>query len=347
MTRIVKREPVHRVEQSRLQLRKTIGRQASLTGHLAKASNPVRAFLFDVLPSEAAKPITDEIRAALAEGPRIAGATLAPWEHALIGTAVDYRLRYSFAVTPASKFVAAVGVSKLPRYLTNEPDGGIEFFMTCQQFMDDIDSTVTELSPIGRRLDKADEEILSRHCIVLALLEQVGRVGLRAGSPLLNRPFASSTAQLLEVGRVEWMDDIRDMAWLFHDQAAREGLAGRPAILNPTFAGSSDMSGADADLIVDGCLIEIKSTIQASLREPVLHQLLGYTLLDYAGEFGVQSVGIYLARHGVLLRWKLEELLGKSADIRELSTLRNRFRALLRSPLAASGQVARRGDDSP
>lgn len=346
VTRIVKRDPTGRIEKGPLQLRNTIGGQASLTGHLAKASNPVRAFLFDLLPSEAAKSINDEIRATLAEGPRIAGATLAPWEHALIGTAVDYRLRYSFAVTPARELVAAVGVSKLPRYLANESDGGFEFFMTCHQFMDDIDATATGLSPLGRRLDKDDEEILSRHCIVLALLEQVGRVGLRPGSPLLNRPFASSTSQLLELGRVEWVDDVRDMAWLFHDQAARESLAGRPTILNPTFAGSSDMSGADADLIVDGCLIEIKSTIQASLREPVLHQLLGYTLLDYADEFGIQSVGIYLARHGVLLRWTLQELLGKSADIRKLSGLRDRFRELLRSPLATPRPFASRGDDS-
>jgi len=255
------------------------------------------------------------------------------------------RQRYSVAVTPAKQFIAALGVSKLPRDLANEPDGGFEFFMTCQQFLDDVDATATRLSPVGRRLEKDDEEILSRNCIVLGLLEQVGRVGLRPGSPLITRPFANTTSQLLELARVEWVDDVRDMAWLFHDQVARAGLAGRPTILNPTFAGSSDMSGADADLIVDGCLIEIKSTIQASLRDPVLHQLLGYVLLDYADEFGVRSVGIYLARHGVLLRWELQQFLGNSADIRELSALRERFRTLLRSPLVTPSPGGLRGDD--
>lgn len=303
-----------------------------------KASNPVRAFLFAVLPSEAAKPINDEIKAALAGGPSVVGATLAPWEHALIGTALDYRLRYSYAVTPAKELVAALGVSKLPAYLTDEPAGGFEFFMACQSLIDEMDATAIRLSAVGRRLDKGDEEILARHCVVLALLEQVGRVGLRPGSPLLNRPLATSPSKLLELARAEWVDDIREMAWLFHESAAREGLAGRPAVLNPTFAGSRDLRGADADLIVDGCLIEIKSTIQTKLSEPVLHQLLGYTLLDYADEFGVHSVGIYLARHGALLRWKLERLLGKRAQGPELRALRARFRTLLRSPLGAPPQ---------
>lgn len=322
------------VTKMRSPLNDSTGRQASLTGHLARASNPVRMFLFDVLPATAVKPINDAVWAALAGGPRVAGAGLAPWEHALLGTAIDYRLRYWFGVTPATELVAALGVSRLPGFLTDEL-GGIEFVSGCQSFMDGMDATATRLNTVGRRLDKDDEEILARHCLVLALLEQVGRVGLRPGSPLLNRPLASSPLQLLDLARVEWVDDLRDMAWLFHGQAVHEGLAAKPAALNPIFAGSRDVRGADADLIVDRCLIEIKSTIQARFTEPVLHQLLGYVLLDYADEYGIQSVGLYLARHGALLRWNLEQLLGKYAQPTELSALRARFRTFLQSPLGS------------
>ncbi len=319
------------VGKTRLPVRNTIGRQASLTGHLAKASNPVRAFLFDVLSSEAAKPINDEIRAALAGGPRVVGATLAPWEHGLIGTAFDYRLRYWFDAPTKGPLVAAYGLMTLDPGATIEGDlrvAGEEFFKRLPLY-------VRELKAQGRRLDTSDELDLDRHCIVLALLDQLWRVGMRPGSPLLAEPTPRNADELLALARMVWLDDLRGMAGLFHECASREGLRGRPTALNPTFTGSSDMSGADADLIVDGCLIEVKSTIQSKFRDPVLHQLLGYVLLDYADEHGISSVGIYLARHGVLLRWPLERLLGKGSAPKQIRGLRDRLRALLRSPVAA------------
>jgi hypothetical protein len=84
-------------------------------------------------------------------------------------------------------------------------------------------------------------------------------------------------------------------------------LLKEPFILNPTFAGSVDVGGADADLIVDGCLLEIKTSTQNALDSAWLRQLAGYALLDYADEYAIQSVGIYMARHGVLLNWPLDE----------------------------------------
>ena len=38
---------------------------------------------------------------------------------------------------------------------------------------------------------------------------------------------------------------------------------GAPALPNPKFAGAPDVGGADGDLVVDGCLWEIKTTIAA------------------------------------------------------------------------------------
>src|SRR5439155_4850945 len=106
--------------QRRRALRKaTFGRTASLTGHLEKASDPLRQFLFEVLPAEAAKPMNDAIRAELAAGPKVASAGLLPWEHGLIGTAVDYRLRYWFDV-PKRSLVGGLGL------LTLDPEIGVE-----------------------------------------------------------------------------------------------------------------------------------------------------------------------------------------------------------------------------
>jgi len=48
----------------------TIGRTPSLTGVFAKATNPVRAFLFEQLTAETAKRLNEPIHAVLAAGPR-------------------------------------------------------------------------------------------------------------------------------------------------------------------------------------------------------------------------------------------------------------------------------------
>ena len=52
--------------------------------------------------------------------------------------------------------------------------------------------------------------------------------------------------------------DLCALSWAFHDRFA--DLLGRRAAFNPSFAGSRDVGGADADLILDGCLIDIKTT---------------------------------------------------------------------------------------
>jgi len=57
-------------------------------------------------------------------------------------------------------------------------------------------------------------------------------------------------------------------------------------------------------------------------------------LLDYADEHRTDSIGMYLARHGVLLRWPLTALLGDRGAPGDLVALRDRFRVLLQRPLA-------------
>ena len=84
-------------------------------------------------------------------------------------------------------------------------------------------------------------------------------------------------------------------------------------MLNPVFAQSSAVGGADADLISDGMLLEIKTTINPRIDGAWIRQLLGYLLLDTAGEFEVTSLGLYLARQGRLLVWPLPDALDSIA----------------------------------
>jgi hypothetical protein len=120
------------------------------------------------------------------------------------------------------------------------------------------------------------------------------------------------------------------MSWAFYDGFSE--LLARPAVLNPTFDGSLDVGAADADMIVGRCLLEIKTTIDPrALPSGIVYQLIGYVLLDYSDEFGIDAVGVYLSRQAILVCWPLEEILSTVATgPANLPRLRRDFQTMLR-----------------
>lgn len=99
------------------------------------------------------------------------------------------------------------------------------------------------------------------------------------------------------------------------------------------FQGSKDVGNADADLIVDGCLIDIKASICPKIEAGYLRQLAGYLLLDYDDMLHINSVGIYMARQRLLLKWDVPEFIRQLTGEDEvmLSSLRQEFRAVCQS----------------
>lgn len=86
-------------------------------------------------------------------------------------------------------------------------------------------------------------------------------------------------------------------------------------VLNPTFGeGSKLVGGADADIIVDDTLIDIKVTKELKLTRPYFNQLLGYYLLYLIGgidghkHIEIRNLGIYFARYNVLWTTKVEDI---------------------------------------
>jgi hypothetical protein len=65
----------------------------------------------------------------------------------------------------------------------------------------------------------------------------------------------------------------------------------------PTFAGSTDIGGADADFVIDGLLLDCKATT-TRLGSAEIGQLAGYLLLDYDDQYRITQVGLYLSRQG-------------------------------------------------
>lgn len=95
--------------------------------------------------------------------------------------------------------------------------------------------------------------------------------------------------------------------------------AKRHAVLNPTFGcGSRLVGGADADLLIDDMLIEIKTTQRFRVRQEYLNQLIGYYLLSLTGGIDglqrnhkVKRLGIYFSRFGELVTFEVDELFRK------------------------------------
>lgn len=88
-------------------------------------------------------------------------------------------------------------------------------------------------------------------------------------------------------------------------------------MLNPSFGEASGLvGGADADLIIDERLIEIKTTTRWSFPRRTFDQLLGYHILMHIGGVDgvpdlptIETYGIYYSRHARLYTFPVREVM--------------------------------------
>lgn len=189
------------------------------------------------------------------------------------------------------------------------------------------------------REGKAPETLL-RSCWVLSLTTEVYRSGgIAPGSPLsmlgTGRPIGVEA--LLELTPPSALTELREL----HRHAAThlypEIPVGARLALGPTFA-ASRLCSADADMIFDGCLLDIKTHLgpkSKGVRYDALslqdaYQLVGYALFDHPDEFAIREVAIYSGRYAHFVRWDLQKYLdvlaGRPVD---LATERAKVWALL------------------
>ncbi len=315
-----------------------------------------------------------------------------PYPWSTVGIALDYRIRYYFAVTAYEELIAYQGAQRLSdaqgcnsvdlqldarrsgdtiivantrtgkhvgTYLP-ETDGAVGFdeavpiseiweikrsfaegitnFCSdeppalARQFKDfffQLDTLTSLNSPVGKRLPQAKEDELNRYCFVLALLEEVARTGRVDSLPVTGA--SANVESLLGLAKSDLIDDLTELSWEFYD--GFNYLLGLPHVLNPKFEGSIDIGGADADMIVDGTLVEIKTTARGEIRSDWIWQLLGYVLLDYSDVYHINSVGLYMARQCKLFKWDLDEAIRSlgSEDSPSIGQLRTQFKALAKS----------------
>jgi hypothetical protein len=89
------------------------------------------------------------------------------------------------------------------------------------------------------------------------------------------------------------------------------------AVCNPAFGMVGIIAGADADLIVDGTLVEVKvlGGAEPEIKNEHIWQLLSYAALDWVGET-LASVGHDLERVAI---WELRRQLRREASLDEVS----------------------------
>lgn len=229
----------------------------------------------------------------------------------IVGTAFDYLLRFFLQrINPSaqmSMWVAEEGVELIG---ASEYASGFEQSESYQRADRERRKADTFLNEAKRQ----HQAYLKTGVVTDDLLFAVLRlayldVAYRAGPDRvdwvgLESPDANDTA------------DLRALISLVNEPSFR---ATHVCLLNPTFGAASGLvGGADADLLLDDCLIDIKTTKDPRFDVRDFFQLIGYYLLHGFGGIHcgnskttheINSLAIYFSRYGYLWKVAVDEVL--------------------------------------
>lgn len=115
-------------------------------------------------------------------------------------------------------------------------------------------------------------------------------------------------------------DDLRDLRQLYEAIPFSRFEARDLCLLNPTFGKASALvGGADADLLIDDLLVDVKTVKELSFSREMFNQLLGYYTLHIIGGIGdldtkpsINRIGVYFSRHAYLHVVALDEVIDRS-----------------------------------
>jgi hypothetical protein len=308
----------------------------SLTSELKDPGSPLSAFMAAQFPqvkefSAAFRTVRPADSAALQ--PPVEAGTRVAW--GTLNAAIDHRLRYAFTDSRALPETVERGMAGAFRLASSAAGDAV------RRAADDLGFMLSELiaaeQPAARSrpllLPEAAEERFARLCYAMAWFEEVYRTRrLWPGTPLGDAGLGFTVKELLEAVPLYAVEDLVAQAEVASVALCelRAACPPRHAHAGPDFAGSTDVGGADADLILGGLLIDVKGTVAPSrLRKPEFYQLLGYTLLDYDDEYGIDRLGFYLSRFGRLITWPVGEYLALLGGRRPLGELRRACREAL------------------
>jgi hypothetical protein len=260
-------------------------------------------------------------------------------EAGTVGTAIDQRLRLAFTTAEPVDEATRIGM------LMSRGERGSKTGETLFRVGVELRARMTEvvqamdLDDRGLPLERTweEEERLSRLLLAAAWYQLAARtlIGFTY-TPLFlaahEDPGAFTLDRLLALPHRDMVADVAAQAC--HAEGGplvRLRASTTPELCRggPTFP-AVDIT-ADADLLIDGMLVDFKSTRRpAHLPQSTALQLVGYLLLDGDDRYGIDALGLYLTRSGVLASWPVEEYLALlGARRRDLTVLRSAVAQLL------------------
>lgn len=188
----------------------------------------------------------------------------------IIGQAIDYRIRFFFAADSFDDLYAARMNRTFPNRCTSTEL--LELIGTRYATL------LAETPPTGALQAPEVELDWAAVCFLLAYCDAHVRTSMTYTS--LFDPLAAGCEwhDVAALVPPEGTSDLVDLASAVVSTAVSRWFQ-RPHLLNPTFGeGSMMVGGADADLIVDGCLYEIKTTArkQRTPDRDWVYQVVGY-----------------------------------------------------------------------
>ncbi len=128
--------------------------------------------------------------------------------------------------------------------------------------------------------------------------------------------------------------DVEDLKGLLAIVNNTDFTTSGVVVLNPDFGSASQLvRGADADVVIDDCLIDIKTTKDLVLNRDDFDQVIGYYLLSKLGGIGgapsnhyIKRLGIYFSRYAHLYIMNIEDLFDSTRLPGILTWFENRAR---------------------
>ena len=288
----------------------------SLTGELRRGDSWVNGYFKDRFPA-----VVDFVKL---EGGAVKSLDTrvpseSPGTARLVGTAFDYRLRMHFEPDFAASEELLLGINRLQW-------AGSGLGTEIDQAW--ADTTLDLLSD----LPTGDDALAARAGVVLAWVDW----GYRSGGIWSDglRDIARSIAKL--DGVPGWKECTATVDDGVADEVAEIMRLTRPpraesADCGTSFAGSAFVGGADADLTLDGCLYDVKTSMTPRRNLPFsLRQLIGYALLDWNDELGLKRVGFFFSRQGKWMSWELADVIRRTTGdpTATVEGLREQFRSV-------------------
>jgi hypothetical protein len=304
-----------------------------LTGQLQYPRSPVSVFLAHYLP-RTERVVSSYLQRSRGLPPAVQPMDERRPDYAALGRTIDYRLRLSLGCDLGGAVTTGIRALGSPAPIDGAPAPEVRMalYTAGTQLLARLQTHLEGPAPL-------DEDHLTRLCHVAGFYEAIYRNGVfPRRRNLLTLADAHTTLDHLTTAVPAYvLEDIGEQMELADRPfAAFRRLPAEQRVCGPVFAGSSDLGGADADFIVGGLLIDCKATTRPhTIQRSALQQLAGYLLLDYDDAYGIDRVGLYLARQGALIDWTVPEFLdalGARVSLPHLRTLLRQH--LRRSPLS-------------